>query len=105
MCSFLCVASLPSCFTYAFLAVSVPPTSRFELDYDIFSALYSFSFSVYLSPRVCLWDRPPGPGARKLGSASLHKAAPPLPALGNLGMLVTRHMPALGLCDCLRRRG
>lgn len=50
-------------------------------------------------PRVVLWDRAPGPTARKLGSAGALKVVPPSPALKGLSALVGEHMPALVIHD------
>lgn len=46
-------------------------------------------------PRVNLCDRPPGPDAKVLGTASVLQVASPSSGLEQLGALVSEHMPAL----------
>lgn len=50
-------------------------------------------------PRVTLWDRAPGPNARRLGSVGVLKLAPPSPALQGLASLVSEFMPAMVIHD------
>lgn len=46
-----------------------------------------------------LFDREPGQGAKKLGSAAVLAVAPPSSALKGLAALVTKHMPAMVIHD------
>jgi len=57
------------------------------------------AFCFCFSPRVRLWDRHPGPGAKQLANAAVFRAAPPSAGLQALGDLVTKHMPAMELYD------
>lgn len=48
---------------------------------------------------MTLWDREPGPQAKKLSSAGALRIAPPSPALKGLGSLVSEFMPAMLVHD------
>lgn len=67
---------------------------------DLLETCFSLLLVVFFfRPRVTLWDREPGPNARKLGTAGALRIAPPSPALKGLASLVSQFMPAMVVHD------